>query len=102
MNENQFLVTTVIVGVLIGSVLPIVFVYIKNKHTDEYLAKFYSSCNQLRDYVHSCNSKAEVTELMDDISDLRWSYMELIPHAVLDKEIQLLNVLLNKKAKKIM
>ena len=102
MNENQLVVTTVIIGILIGSVLPIVFLYIKNKHTDEYLDKFYSSCNKVREYIHSCNSKAEVSELIDDISDLRWSYMELIPHAVLDKEIQLLNVLLNKKAKKIM
>jgi hypothetical protein len=101
MNMDQILITTVVVGVPLVSIFPIALLYIKNKHRDEYLAKFYGSCNQLRDYIHSCNSKAEMVELMDDISDLRWDYQNLIPSVVLEKELQLLNVLLNKKAKKI-
>jgi hypothetical protein len=102
MNSNKILIAVVAIGVPLFSLVPLILLYIKNKHRDEYLVKFYDSCNRLRDYIHSCNSRAEVAELMDDIAYARETYTNLIPHAVLDKEIQLLNVLLNKKAKKIM
>lgn len=101
MNADRILITAVAVGVPLVSIVPLALLYIKNRYRDEYLDKFYDICNRLRDYIHSCNSRAEVAELVDDIAYARETYTNLIPHAVLDKEINLLEVLLNKKSKKI-
>jgi hypothetical protein len=68
---------------------------------DENLSSFYNACNDLRDAVHSSNSRAEALVLMDEIVYVRETYESLVPSVVLDKELKLLSTLLNKKSKKL-
>ena len=98
---QQTFVLGFIVLVSLVVFLPLVVLYMSRRRQDEYLASFYNACNNLRDDIHTATSRAEVVELFDDIISVQESYNDLIPHAVLDKEIKLLDTLLNKKSKKI-
>lgn len=87
--------------IAVVSLVPLLVLYMSRKRQDEYLTRFYSACNKLRDDIHTASSRAEVIELFDDVISVEESFIDLVPHAVLDKEIKLLDTLLNKKSKKI-
>jgi hypothetical protein len=98
---EQSLIIGVVVSIATVSLLPLLVLHMSRRRQDEYLTSFYNACNDLRDHIHTCNSKAEGLELLDDIAYVRESYTDLIPFAVLDKELKLLGVLLIKKSKKL-
>lgn len=98
---EQSLIIGVVVSIAVVSLVPLLILHMSRKRQDEYLTSFYNACNDLRDHIHTCSSKAESIELLDDISHVKESYSDLIPFAVLDKELKLLGVLLNKKSKKL-
>lgn len=98
--EQSFIIGFVVL-IAVVSLLPLLVLYMSRRRQDEYLTIFYNACNDLRDHIHSCNSRAEVIELFDDIVNVEESFNNLIPRAVLDKEIKLLDTLLNKKSKKL-
>ena len=99
MEKNYIIVAVILIGLV--SIFPIVVLNMSRKRQDDYLVSFYNACNNLRDHIHTCSSKAENIELLDDIAHVRESYESLIPVSVLDKELRLLVTLLNKKSKKL-
>lgn len=99
MEQTYIIGFLVLIGVV--SLVPLLVLHMSRRRQDEYLASFYNACNKLRDDIHTATSRAEVVELFDDIISVQESYNDLIPNAVLDKEIKLLDTLLNKKSKKI-
>jgi hypothetical protein len=99
MEKDYIIGAVVLIGLV--SIFPMVLLHMSRKRQDEYLVSFYSTCNDLRDSIHTSNSKAEGLELLDDIAHVRESYENLIPVSVLDKELRLLVTLLTKKSKKL-
>lgn len=98
--EKNYIIGIVILVSLV-SIYPLLVLHMSRKRQDEYLVRFYNTCNELRDYIHTATSRAEMIELRDDLKSIRESYDSLIPASVLDKELSLLDTLLNKKSKKI-
>lgn len=98
--EQSFIIGFVVL-IAVVSLLPLLVLHMSRRRQDEYLTSFYNACNDLRDHIHTSTSKAEVIELFDDIVNVEESFNDLIPRAVLDKEIKLLDTLLNKKSKKL-
>lgn len=87
--------------VLLVSMIPLLALFMSSERQNKYLNSFYNACNELRDGIHTSTSRAECIVLLDEIAFVRESYENLIPPAVLDKELKLLGVLLNKKSKKL-
>jgi len=98
---EQSLIIGVVASIAVVSLLPLLVLHMSRRRQDEYLTSFYNACNDLRDHIHTSTSKAEVNELFDYIVSVEESFNDLIPRAVLDKEIKLLDTLLNKKSKKL-
>jgi hypothetical protein len=98
---QQTFITGFIILVSLTVFLPLLVLYMSRRKQDVHLAGFYKSCDFMRDAIHSCSSKAEGLELLDDIAHVRESYENLIPVSVLDKELGLLVTLLTKKSKKL-
>jgi hypothetical protein len=98
---EQSLIIGVVASIAVVSLLPLLVLHMSRRRQDEYLISFYNACNDLRDHIHTSTSRAEVIELFDDIVNVEESFNDLIPRAVLDKEIKLLDTLLIKKSKKL-
>jgi hypothetical protein len=98
--EHKFILGMLLL-IAVLSILPLVVLHTSRKRQDEHLISFYNACNDLRDDIHNSTSRAESIVLADDIDFVRETYTDLIPHSVLDKELKLLGVLLNKKSKKL-
>ena len=99
MEKDYIIGAVILIGLV--SIFPLVLLHMSRKRQDEYLVSFYNTCNDLRDNIHTATSRAEMIELSDDLVSVRESYDNLIPHSVLDKEMKLLGVLLNRKCKKL-
>lgn len=98
---QQTFITGFSILIVLTVFIPLLILYMGRRKQDEHLARFYKSCDFMRDAIHSSNSKAEVFELKDDLTSTRESYESLVPASVLDKELSLLSTLLNKKSKKL-
>jgi len=97
--EQTFIIGFVVL-IAVVSLLPLLVLHMSRRRQDEYLTSFYNACNDLRDHIHNSTSRAEVIELFDELVSVEESFNDLIPHAVLHKEVKLLDTLLNKKSKK--
>lgn len=98
--QQKFIIGFIIL-ISLAVFLPLLVLYMSRRKQDEHLASFYNACNDLREGIHTATSRAECIVLVDEIAFVRESYEDLVPQAVLDKELKLLYTLLNKKNKKI-
>ena len=99
MQQTYIFGFVLLIGIV--SLMPLLVLYMSRRKRDEYLCSFYNACDDLRDGIHTATSRAECIVLVDEIAFVRESYEDLVPQAVLDKELKLLYTLLNKKNKKI-
>lgn len=99
MEQTYIFGFVLLIGIV--SLMPLLVLHMSRRKQDEHLASFYNACNDLREGIHTATSRAECIVLVDEIAFVRESYEDLVPQAVLDKELKLLETLLNKKNKKI-
>jgi len=73
----------------------------RSKKTDSDIETFYSIVDNIREYVHSAESRALLREAMDDTINLEADFSGKISKVILDKEIHLLRSVISKKMKKV-
>lgn len=72
----------------------------RSKQLDDRLKLFYDATASLRHHIHTAVTKEEIQELQDELTMMKESFTGFIPETILNKEIELLNVLISKKMKK--
>ena len=97
--EQLITLFLIIAGVIITTTL-LVIKYQSSK-VDGDIETFYKAIEYVRNSIHTCTSKAESLELIDDIAHIRESFENIVPQSVIDKELSLLGNLLNKMSKKL-